>query len=222
MSSSPSNAKGVAPIPPAKAIDVLQNQYALLYANLHPVLLLSILFFSFRTLVEDPVNTLLGLAPTIAIIQAVYCVLSLPPKGQTPTSTPKPGQKKKSQRAAQDIWAKIVVCKEGVTSMDFELMLFPAGVLVAPFDALPLSAVIIHHPHPLRRATHHTPSSHGPTCPPSRTVDDATTFLRAWARDTNMVKNCQPPTPCGRVIWAELGRLCWLVDRRDSDTIGLG
>ena len=117
MSSSPSNAKGGAPIPPAKPIDVLQNQYALLYANLHPILLLSVLFFSFRTLVEDPVNTLLGLAPTIAIIQAVYCVLSLPPKGQTAASNTKPGQKKKPQKPAQDVWAKIVVREQATSCM---------------------------------------------------------------------------------------------------------
>ena len=119
MSSSPSNAKAVAPIMPAKPIDVLQNQYALLYANLHPILLLSILLFSFRTLVEDPVNTLLGLAPTIATIQSIYCVLSLPPKGQTLTSAPKPGQKKKSQKPAQDIWAKIVVREQETTCMNW-------------------------------------------------------------------------------------------------------
>jgi GPI ethanolamine phosphate transferase 2/3 subunit F len=111
MSSSSSNTKAAAPIPPSKPIDILQNQYALFYANLHPIVLLSILLFSFRTLVEDPVNTLLGLAPTITILQAVYCVLSLPPKGQTAASSTKPGQKKKAQKPGQDIWAKIVVCE---------------------------------------------------------------------------------------------------------------
>lgn len=109
MSSSPAAAKATAPTAPAKPIDVQQTQLSLLYANLHPILLLSILLFSFRTLVEDPVNTLLGLAPTIATLQAVYCVLCLPLPGQTSVPTPKPGQKKKAAKPAQDIWAKIVV-----------------------------------------------------------------------------------------------------------------
>ena len=109
MSSSPANAKAAAPIPPSKPVDILPAQLSLLYANLHPILLLSILFFSFRTLVDDPVNTLLGLAPTVAIIQALYCVICLPSTGQTPAPTLKPGQKKKAAKPAQDVWAKVVV-----------------------------------------------------------------------------------------------------------------
>ena len=109
MSSSPGNAKATAPIPSSKPVDILQTQLSLLYANLHPILLLSILLFSFRSLVEDPVNTLLGLAPTVAIVQALYCVLCLPSTGQIPAPAPKPGQKKKAAKPAQDIWAKVVV-----------------------------------------------------------------------------------------------------------------
>lgn len=109
MSSPQANAKAAAPVPISKPIDIVQTQFSLLYANLHPVLLLSILLFGFRTLVEDPVNTLLGLAPTITILQAVYCVLCLPSTGQTPAPTPKPGQKKKAAKPVQDVWAKVVV-----------------------------------------------------------------------------------------------------------------
>ena len=109
MSSSTPNAKAAVPAIPEKPIDILQTQVSLLYANLHPVLLLSILVFSFNTLVDDPVNTLLGLAPTLAVIQALYCVLCLPSTGQTPAPTPKPGQKKKAVKPAQDVWAKVVV-----------------------------------------------------------------------------------------------------------------
>lgn len=109
MSYSPANAKASAPVPSSKPVDILQSQLSLLYANLHPILLLSILLFSFRTLVDDPVNTLLGLAPTLAILQALYCVLCLPSTGQTPAPTLKPGQKKKAAKPAQDMWAKVVV-----------------------------------------------------------------------------------------------------------------
>ena len=96
--------------PPSKPVDILPSQPSQLYCNLHPILLSSILALSFKTLVHDPVNTLLGLAPTIAILQAVYCVICLPSTGQTPPPVRKPGEKKKPQKAGQDIWAKIVVC----------------------------------------------------------------------------------------------------------------
>lgn len=109
MSAPTANGKQTTALPPSKPIDILQSQAAQLYANLHPILLISVLLFSFKTLVEDPVSTLLGLAPTVTILQAIYCVLSLPSSGQTTTATPKPGQKKKSAKPTQDAWAKVVV-----------------------------------------------------------------------------------------------------------------
>lgn len=109
MSSSSPNAKAPAPAQMAKPIDILQTQLSQHYANLHPILLLSILLFSFRPLVSDPVNMLLALAPTVAMLQALYCVICLPSTGQTPAPAPKPGQKKKVSKPAQDIWARIVV-----------------------------------------------------------------------------------------------------------------
>ena len=94
---------------PFKPIDVLQDQPAQLYANFHPVLLLSILLASFKTLVQDPVNTLLGLAPIVAVLQAIYCATCLPRFGQNVTATSKPGQKRKTTKPAQEVWARIVV-----------------------------------------------------------------------------------------------------------------
>jgi len=95
--------------PPNKPIDLLQTQPSLLYANLHPILLLSLLLVNFKNLVNNPVSTLLALAPIVTAIQAVYCVICLPPAGQMPVPAPKPGQKKKAAKPAQDIWAKVVV-----------------------------------------------------------------------------------------------------------------
>ncbi|EME88294.1 uncharacterized protein MYCFIDRAFT_89581 [Pseudocercospora fijiensis CIRAD86] len=61
-----------------KAIDVLPSQTSQLFANLHPILLLSLIPIAFRSLVSDPVNTLLGLAPTTLVVQAIYCILTRP------------------------------------------------------------------------------------------------------------------------------------------------
>ena len=104
--SSAANAKQTPVAAPLKPVDILQTQIAQSYAHLHPILLLSGLLLSFRSLVHDPVNTLLGLAPTVTILQAVYCVLCLPIPGQAAKS----GQKKKASKQSQDIWSKIVVC----------------------------------------------------------------------------------------------------------------
>lgn len=112
MSSQTPNAKTASALPPFKHVDILQTPTSLLYANLQPVLLLSILLFSFKTLVQDPVNTLLGLAPTVTILQGLYCALCLPSTNQAPTTTSKPGQKKKPAKPAQDVWAKVVVCHQ--------------------------------------------------------------------------------------------------------------
>ena len=111
MSTATPNAKTAPPALPSKPIDILQTQSSLFFANLHPILLISILLFSFKSLVADPVNTLLGLAPTIAIIQAVYCVVCLPSTGQTPASSAKAGggKKKGPKGSQQDVWGKIVV-----------------------------------------------------------------------------------------------------------------
>ena len=109
MSTSKANAKAPAVVTSAKPVDILQTQPSLLYGNVQPVLLLSILALSFKTLVQDPVNTLLRLVPVITVLQALYCVLCLPSTDQAPATAPKPGQKKKSAKPGQDVWARLVV-----------------------------------------------------------------------------------------------------------------
>lgn len=93
------------------AVDVLATPASQLYANLHPVLLLSLLVFGFRSLVNDPVSTLLAFAPTLALLQAAYCVICLP-NSNTPAAAvaSRPGQKKKAAKPAQDLAGKLVVC----------------------------------------------------------------------------------------------------------------
>ncbi|TKA66836.1 hypothetical protein B0A55_08820 [Friedmanniomyces simplex] len=93
---------------PTKSIDILQTQPSLFFANLQPILLLGTLLFSFRSLVANPVTTLLGLAPTTAIVQTIYCVVCLPSTDDTAPPATKPGQKKKPQKQGQDVWAKVI------------------------------------------------------------------------------------------------------------------
>lgn len=100
------------PFATPKPTDLLPTSTSLLYANLHPILLLSILAFTFPAVVADPVPALLGLAPTTALLQGLYCVLCLPSTGQSPPEEKrKGGEKRKAGKAAgsQDVWAKVVV-----------------------------------------------------------------------------------------------------------------
>ena len=97
--------------PALKVVETLPSQLSQLYANLHPVLLLSLVFLSFSRLVDDPVNTLLALVPVTAVLQAIYCVVCLPSTGQTiPAPSQKPGQKKKLAKPSQGAFSKVVVC----------------------------------------------------------------------------------------------------------------
>ncbi|KAI6904386.1 hypothetical protein KC318_g7705 [Hortaea werneckii] len=142
MASAPQSAVPAFASPPSKPVDILSSQTSQLYSNLHPILLFSILAFSFKTLVHDPVNTLLGLAPTIAILQALYCVICLPSTGQTPPPVRKPGEKKKPQKAGQDIWAKIVPAFLSLTLTLF--LSAPLFFLLAILFGAPLTSHLLH------------------------------------------------------------------------------
>lgn len=109
MSAQPAPAKPAEAQKPPKHVELLSDQFSQVYANLHSVLLLSLIPFSFKSLVRDPVSTQLGLAPTVLAFQAIYCIACLPSSGQTVPPAHKPGQKKKPVKPAQDIWARVVV-----------------------------------------------------------------------------------------------------------------
>ncbi|CZT22782.1 related to GPI-anchor biosynthesis protein PIG-F [Ramularia collo-cygni] len=94
-----------------KPVAILPDQISLLVRNLQPILLISLLPVFFNRLVQDPASTLLALAPTVALIQALYCICCLPSTGQSVSSstTTKPGQKKKTTgKHTQDLAARLV------------------------------------------------------------------------------------------------------------------
>ena len=110
-------------LPAGKAVDILQTSAAQLFTHLHPILLFAVVPISFGSLVADPVSTLLGLAPTTLVVQALYCTLCLPHVNQTTPSKPKPGQKTKPIKAEQGIWAKLVVCIYSITYTDAQSLM---------------------------------------------------------------------------------------------------
>jgi len=107
---SPSDSKRDVAAAPPEPVNILQNRPSIFYANLHPVLLLSTVLVNFNALVNDPVKTLVALAPVTTALQAIYCVVCLPSNGQSPPPPAhKPGQKRKPVKSEQDIGARLVV-----------------------------------------------------------------------------------------------------------------
>ncbi|KAK1071782.1 Glycosylphosphatidylinositol (GPI) anchor assembly protein [Friedmanniomyces endolithicus] len=135
---------------PGRPIDLLQTQPSFFFANLQPILLLGTVLLSFRSLVADPVNILLALASTTAIVQALYCVICLPSTGDTATPITKPGQKKKTPKTQrQDIWAKVIPVFLSLTLT--ALLSTPLLYTILILFGAPLAT---HHLHTLLLALH--------------------------------------------------------------------
>jgi phosphatidylinositol glycan class F len=86
--------------PSASPIDILRNDSAKLYTHLHPVLVLSLYAYQFRSMVADPVLTLTRSLVPLSILQIAYVAICLPPTGSSGSSAlqqerRKPGEKKK-------------------------------------------------------------------------------------------------------------------------------
>jgi hypothetical protein len=168
------------PSAPSKPIEIFQTQPSQLIANLHPILLLSVLIFSFKSLVNDPVNTLIGIAPTIALVQAIYCVVCLPSTGQAPPPPLKPGQKRKAASFTQDLGAKVVVCSwlDGASwGMCTDWCL--AGVHLPCPDHYAVRADTLYYSYPLWRTAYDSCTTYTPTCHTSCAAHHAPALLRA-------------------------------------------
>jgi phosphatidylinositol glycan class F len=86
--------------PPAKSalpIELLPKDIARIASQAHPALLLAAYYMRFSSFVADPVSTLLSSLVPLAIVQAGYALLCLPPAGTNskPAKKPKPGASKK-------------------------------------------------------------------------------------------------------------------------------
>jgi len=89
-------------VPVSQTISVLPTNTARLYTHIHPILILSLYYLWFSSLVADPVSTLKKAVAPLAHLQITYCVVCLPPfAGSTTqrTEAPKTPKKKKVQFA---------------------------------------------------------------------------------------------------------------------------
>lgn len=117
--------ENIMPTPPATMskplllpVDILGGPLAGTYAQIHPVLVLGMIYMSFQNIVADPVNSLLRLAPIVALLQLVYCVICLPISGARGSSNiakptqpqrRKPGAGNVSKVHGQPVTARIIV-----------------------------------------------------------------------------------------------------------------
>ncbi|KAL8810835.1 MAG: hypothetical protein Q9223_007666 [Gallowayella weberi] len=98
-------------IPTSTPISLIPTSNARLYHHIHPMLLLSLFYFSFSALVADPVSTLSILVFPVMGLQMLYCVLCLPiakagvlPKISVEGRRPKMGAKKVKEGGV--VWGK--------------------------------------------------------------------------------------------------------------------
>ena len=75
-------------IPTSQPISVLPTDIARLYTHLHPIIILTVYYFSFPYLVADPVSVLSKALAPLAHLQITYCVVCLPQSSGSPTPTP--------------------------------------------------------------------------------------------------------------------------------------
>jgi phosphatidylinositol glycan class F len=88
---SSAGAQTPAPAKPSLPIELLPTDFARIFSQAHPALLLSAYYLRFPALVADPVPTLLNSLLPLAAVQIVYAATCLPAVG----SNAKPAKKTK-------------------------------------------------------------------------------------------------------------------------------
>lgn len=89
-------------IPTSQIISVLPTTTAHVYTHIHPILVLTLYYVFFPSLVADPVSTLKKSIAPLAHLQIIYCIVCLPPFAGSPspkTEAPKTPKKKRVQFA---------------------------------------------------------------------------------------------------------------------------
>lgn len=89
-------------IPTSQIISVLPTTTAHVYTHIHPILVLTLYYVFFPSLVADPVSTLKKTLAPLAHLQMIYCVVCLPPFAASPNpkaEAPKTPKKKRVQFA---------------------------------------------------------------------------------------------------------------------------
>ena len=138
-------------VPISQPISVLPTDIARLYTHLHPIVVLTVYYFCFPYLVNDPVSVLSKAIAPLAHLQITYCVVCLPQSSgsSTPPSTSSKGPtNRKRVQFAQSARSKPAPLRSRITVRCNPIHLFYATSLsltgIADFSlvaqrSLPLS-----------------------------------------------------------------------------------
>lgn len=183
MTTTDSEARPRKIVPKSQTISVLPTNTARVYTNIHPVLVLTLYYIFFPSLVADPVSTLKNSLAPLAHLQIIYCVVCLPPFAGSPSpkaEAAKTPKKKKVQFAHHTkgpapkpatIASRLVVCcpsSHWLYEISFLQSKLTLRVLTLARNILPcprtftLCALNHSYDHPFRRFHKYISMAHTP------------------------------------------------------------
>ena len=84
--------------PTSQTIAVLSTNTAQAYTYIHPILILTLYYLCFPSLVATPVSTLKSALAPLAHLQIIYCVVCLPPYAGSASPKPDPPKTPKKKK----------------------------------------------------------------------------------------------------------------------------
>lgn len=186
------------PAPPLniEPTNLLPTSIARTYSHVHPVLVFGLFMSSFSALVFDPVTSLTTLLPPLAVLQAVYCILCLPPQhgeqlhGQSPQAHSNSNGNASSSRKktgasivrGSTLTSRVIVC----------LLIHPVPdqtILKCSIKSAPVKSITHYSTasNTLSSSDHnnHLSHSHNPCHPPRRTPDNPSS-PNSFTRSTSL------------------------------------
>lgn len=174
--------------PTSQPIPLLSTPLARTYTHIHPLLLLTLSYLRFPSLVASPVPTLLSSLLLHAAAQLLWVVTCLPPHTHTsPLSKPHPkklvapGPKRRSVPKTASLWSTNIIV---YPPLQFPQQKPPADTTARtprPHPYHPTRRPRAHHPpHPLRRPAHDAPPAYGALRGAYGASGRSATFLCPW------------------------------------------
>lgn len=100
----PASAAAAASEPKLQSVNLLDSPLPKAYTHIHPVLVLTVLYASFSSLVADPVTSLAYLLIPLAVLQTAFCILCVPPSNDSRTTTPGTRSTQAQRRRKGSTW----------------------------------------------------------------------------------------------------------------------
>lgn len=178
--------------PTSQPIPLLSTPLARTYTHIHPLLLLTISYLRFPSLVASPLPTLLSSLLLHAAAQLLWVVTCLPPHTHTsPLSKPHPkkpvtpGPKRRSALKSPAVWSVNLIVLPSPFHPQISPNQEPPADTTAraprPHAHRPARRPPAHHPpHPLRRPAHDAPPAYGALRGAYGALGRSAAFLCPW------------------------------------------